>query len=110
MLHELRSRVVAHRYQMELVVPLWPKVWRVWVAEAQRLRDRLGSFQDLSVLHGFTKPHAALAPWRSRLVPLILARQAVHAKAAQRIGGRLLAEKPRAFRRRLEALWEQERR
>jgi CHAD domain-containing protein len=109
-LHELRSRVVAHRYQMELVVPLWPKFGRVWVAEAQRLRDRLGSFQDLSVLHGFTKPHAALAPWRSRLVPLILARQAVHAKAAQRIGGRLLAEKPRAFRRRLEALWEQERR
>ena len=109
-LHELRSRVVAHRYQMELVVPLWPKVWRVWVAEAQRLRDRLGSFQDLSVLHGFTKPHAALAPWRSRLVPPILARQAAHAKAAQRIGGRLLAEKPKAFRRRLEALWEQERR
>lgn len=109
-LHELRSRVVAHRYQMELVVPLWPKVWRVWVAEAQRLRDRLGSFQDLSVLHGFTKPHAALAPWRSRLVPPILARQAVHAKAAQRIGGRLLAEKPKAFRRRIEALWEQERR
>jgi CHAD domain-containing protein len=109
-LHELRSRVVAHRYQMELVVPLWPKFGRVWVAEAQRLRDRLGSFQDLSVLHGFTKPHAALAPWRSRLVPLILARQATHAKAAQRIGGRLLAEKPKAFRRRLEALWEQERR
>jgi len=109
-LHELRSRVVAHRYQMELVVPLWPKFGRVWVAEAQRLRDRLGSFQDLSVLHDFTKPHAALAPWRSRLVPLILARQATHAKAAQRIGGRLLAEKPKAFRRRLEALWEQERR
>jgi CHAD domain-containing protein len=109
-LHELRSRVVEHRYQMELVVPLWPKFGRVWVAEAQRLRDRLGAFQDLSVLHGFTKPRAALAPWRSRLVPLILARQATHAKAAQRIGGRLLAEKPKAFRRRLEALWEQERR
>jgi CHAD domain-containing protein len=107
-LHELRSRVVAHRYQMELAVPLWPKFGRVWVAEAQRLRDRLGSFQDLSVLHDFTKPHAALAPWRSRLVPLILTRQAAHAKAAQRLGGRLLAEKPKAFRRRLEALWEQE--
>src|SRR5882672_7282647 len=59
-LHELRSRVVAHRYQMELVVPLWPKFGRVWVAEAQRLRDRLGSFQDLSMLRDFTKPHAAL--------------------------------------------------
>lgn len=109
-LHELRRRVVAHRYQMELVVPLWPKFGRMWVAEAQRLRDRLGAFQDLSVLQDFTKPHAPLAPWRSRLVPMILERQATHAKAAQRIAGRLLAERPKAFRRRLEALWEQGRR
>ena len=106
-LHDLRSIVVAHRYQMELVEPLWPKFGKLWVAEAQRLRDRLGAFQDLSVLRGFTEPHAPLAPWRSRLTPLILARRATHAKAAQRIGGRLLAEKPKAFRRRLEALWEQ---
>jgi len=96
---------VAHRYQMELVEPLWPKFGKLWVAEAQRLRDRLGAFQDLSVLKGFTMPHAALAPWRSRLTPLILARQAKHAKAAQRIAERLLAERPKAFRRRLEALW-----
>ncbi len=104
-LHDLRSRVVAHRYQMELVEPLWPKFGKLWVAEAQRLRDRLGAFQDLSVLQGFTAPHQALAPWRSRLAPLIKARQAVHAKAAQRLAGRLLAERPRAFRQRLEALW-----
>jgi CHAD domain-containing protein len=105
-LHALRSRVVAHRYQMELVEPLWPKFGRLWVAEAQRLRDRLGAFQDLSVLQGFTTPHQPLAPWRSRLTPLILRRQASHAKAAQRIAGRLFAEKPRAFRKRLEALWD----
>jgi CHAD domain-containing protein len=105
-LHDLRSVVVAHRYQMELIEPLWPKFGQLWVAEAQRLRDRLGAFQDLSVLHGFTRPHAPLAPWRSRLTPLILARQAAHAKSAQRIAGRLLAERPKAFRRRLEALWE----
>ena len=105
-LHELRSRAVVHRYQMELVVPLWPKFGRVWVSEAQRLRDRLGAFQDLSVLKGFTVPHGALAPWRSRLTPLILARQEKHAKASQRMANRLLAEKPKAFRRRLEALWE----
>src|SRR5437868_7943196 len=109
-LHELRSRVVVHRYQMELILPLWPKFARVWVSEAQRLRDRLGAFQDLSVLLGFTVPHAPLAPWRSRLMPLILARRAAHAKAAQRIAMRLLAERPKAFRRRLEALWEQGRR
>ena len=105
-LHGLRSIVVAHRYQMELVEPLWPKFGKLWVAEAQRLRDQLGAFQDLSVLRGFTLPHGALAPWRSRLTPLILGRQKKHAKAAQRIANRLLAEKPKAFRRRLEALWE----
>jgi CHAD domain-containing protein len=104
-LHDLRRRVVAHRYQMELVEPLWPKFGKLWVAEAQRLRDRLGAFQDLSVLLGFTAPHGALAPWRSRLVPLILARRAQHARAAQRIAGRLFAERPRAFRKRIEALW-----
>jgi CHAD domain-containing protein len=105
-LHDLRSVVVAHRYQMELVEPLWPKFGKLWVAEAQRLRDRLGAFQDLSVLRGFTVPHGALAPWRSRLTSLILARQKKHAKAAQRLANQLLAEKPKAFRRRLEALWE----
>ncbi len=105
MLHDLRSRVVAHRYQMELVEPLWPKFGRLWVAEAQRLRDRLGAFQDLSVMQGFTAPHQPLAPWRARLTPVIAARQAVHAKAAQRIAGRLFAERPRAFRKRMEALW-----
>ena len=105
-LHDLRRRVVAHRYQMELVEPLWPKLGRLWVAEAQRLRDRLGAFQDLSMLQGFTAPHQPLAPWRSRLTPLIATRQAAHAKVAQRIGGRLFAERPRAFRKRLEALWE----
>ena len=104
-LHDLRSVVVAHRYQMELVEPLWPKFGRLWVAEAQRLRDRLGAFQDLSVLLGFTAPHGALAPWRSRLTPLIDAHRAKHAKAAQRIAGRLFAERPRAFRKRIEALW-----
>jgi len=104
-LHELRRWVVSHRYQMELIEPLWPKFGRLWVAEAQRLRDRLGAFQDLSVLLGFTVPHAPLAPWRSRLAPLIAARRTTHAKAAQRIADRLLAERPKAFRRRLQALW-----
>jgi CHAD domain-containing protein len=109
-LHDLRRRVVAHRYQMELVEPLWPKFGRVWVAEAQRLRDRLGAHQDLSMLLAFTAPHQPLAPWRARLTPLIAERQAAHAKASSRIAGRMLAEKPRAFRRRIEALWKAEQR
>jgi hypothetical protein len=70
------------------------------------LRERLGTHQDLAVLAALTAPHQPLAPWRSRLVPLIAARKAVHAAAAARIAGRLFAEKPKAFRRRLMALWE----
>ncbi|HLH93960.1 MAG TPA: CHAD domain-containing protein [Xanthobacteraceae bacterium] len=105
-LHTLRQRVVVHRYQMELAVPLWPKIGRAWVGEAQKLRERLGHHQDLAVLRDFTAPRQPLAPWRSRLVPLIEGRQAEHAAKAARIARRLFAEKPKAFRARLMNLWE----
>jgi CHAD domain-containing protein len=105
-LHELRQRAVVHRYQMELAIPLWPKIGRAWVAEAQKLRDRLGHHQDLAVLKGYIAPHQPLAAWRSRLAPLIAARQAEHAAGAARVARRLFAEKPKAFRRRLMSLWE----
>jgi CHAD domain-containing protein len=104
-LHRFRQRVVEHRYQMELVDPLWPKLMKVWIAEAQRLRDRLGSHQDLAVLQRLTAPHQPLAHWRSRLTPLIEERQATHVATARRLSGRLFAEKPKAFRQRLASLW-----
>jgi CHAD domain-containing protein len=105
-LHKLRQRVVEHRYQMELAEPLWPKVMRVWVSEAQRLRDRLGAHHDLAVLQRMTEPRQPLARWHSQLTPLIVARQAAHAAAAKRVAGRLFAETPKAFMRRLVTLWE----
>jgi CHAD domain-containing protein len=105
-LHELRKRVVEHRYQMELVESLWPRFGKLWVEETQRLRSRLGAHQDLAVLAGLAAPHRPLAHWRSRLAPLIAKRQADHVAAAARVAGRLFAERPKAFRRRLSALWE----
>jgi CHAD domain-containing protein len=105
-LHKLRQRVVEHRYQMELADPLWPKVMRVWVSEAQRLRDRLGAHHDLAILQHLTAPHQPLSRWHSRLTPLIAARQAAHAAAARRLTGRLFAETPKAFFRRMASLWE----
>lgn len=104
-LHDLRRRVVEHRHQMELVEPLWPRLAKVWAQEAQRLRDRLGACQDLAVFTGFTAPHQTLAPWRSRLGPVIEARRIAHLNTAARIAGRLFAEKPKAFRTRIAALW-----
>ena len=104
-LHDLRRRVVEHRHQMDLIEHLWPRLGQVWAEEAQRLRNRLGACQDLAVLGNFTAPHQPLAPWRSRLAPVIAARRAAHLKAAARLAGRLFAEKPKAFRRRIAALW-----
>jgi len=104
-LHDLRRRVVEHRHQMDLVEPLWPRLGKVWAEEAQRLRNQLGSCQDLAVLANFTTHHQPLAPWRSRLSPLIDARRNAHLKTAERLAGRLFAEKPKAFRRRIAALW-----
>ncbi|MBX6426200.1 MAG: CHAD domain-containing protein [Variibacter sp.] len=105
-LHELRQRVVVHRYQIELIEPLWPRLGKLWIGEAQRLRDHLGACQDLAVLGRLTGSRQPLAPWRSRLAPLIAARQAEHVAVASRIAARLFAERPRAFRERLLALWE----
>lgn len=104
-LHDLRRRVVEHRHQMDLVEHLWPRLGKVWAEEAQRLRNQLGACQDLAVLAHFTAPHQPLAPWRSRLTPVIEARHAAHIKIAARLAGRLFAEKPKAFSRRIAALW-----
>ncbi len=105
-LHVLRQRVVDLRYQMELIEPLWPRFGRMWIDEAERLRDRLGRCQDLEVLKAMTAPHQPLAHWRSRLTPPCAERTAQLTHRAARITHRLFAEKPKAFRHRLEMLWE----
>jgi CHAD domain-containing protein len=103
-LHELRKRVVIHRYQMDIIEPLWPRFVRMWTGEAQRLRDRLGKHQDALNLERLTGPHQPLAHWRSRLAPAIAERKAWHVAAAARIAARLFIEKPNALRRRLAGL------
>jgi len=108
-LHVLRQRVVDLRYQMELIEPLWPRFGQMWTDEAERLRGRLGQCQDLEVLKHMTDPHQPLAHWRSRLTPAIAERSAALAHRAARITHRLFAEKPKAFRQRLEMLWEHSR-
>jgi CHAD domain-containing protein len=105
-LHELRKRVVIHRYQMDIVRPLWPRFAKMWTGEAQRLRERLGHHQDGLMLESLTAAHQPLARWRSRLAPAIAARRAEHVAAAARLAARLLVEKPGTFRRRLAAMWE----
>jgi hypothetical protein len=58
------------------------------------------------VLARYAEPHQPLARWRSRLHSVISQRQAQHVGSAQRIAARLFAERSKAFRKRLEALWD----
>ena len=105
-LHELRKMVIIHRYQMQIVEPLWQRFTKMWIAEAQRLRERLGQHQDLEVLEQLTKPHQPLADWRSQLERPITLRKRRHIAAAKRIATRLFVDKPGSFRRRLVVMWE----
>ena len=98
--------MVVHRYQMEIVAPLWPRLGKSWVREAQKLRNRLGAHQDLTVLARFAEPHQPLARWRSRLQSVIRQRQAQQVVSARRIAARLFAERPKAFQKRLETMWD----
>jgi hypothetical protein len=81
----------------------------MWTEEAERLRARLGQCQDLEVLRQLTGLHRPLAHWRSKLTPATNERSADLAQRAARIAVRLFAEKPKAFRQRLEMLWEHSR-
>ena len=105
-LHELRKRIVAHRHQMEIVAPLWRRFGKMWISEAQRLRDRLGKHQDLLLLMRMTEPGKPLARWQTRLKPAIEERASDHIGAARRLARRLFVDKPKAFRRRLEVMGE----
>ncbi len=104
-LHEFRRRVIDHRYQIELLEPLWPRMAKIWIDEAQRLRDALGQHRDLALLQAMTAPHQPLARFRSKLLPAIARRQDAHLSRAAKIATRIFAEKPRAFQSRIEKLW-----
>jgi len=103
-IHDFRKAVVTLRYQLDLMTPLWPKVWRVFIDEAQKLRMQLGRSNDLAALSVLTQPKQPLAHWRSRLTPLIESRRRSHLHSARSLGGRMFAEQPRSFRNRIEAL------
>ena len=104
-LHELRKLVVIHRYQMQIVEPLWQRFTKMWIGEAQRLRERLGQYQDLEVLQQLTKPSQPLAHWHSQLDRPIAVRKRRHVIAAKRVATRLFVERPSEFRRRLIVMW-----
>ena len=102
--HDFRKAVVAFRYQLDLIAPLWPKMWNAFIDEVQKLRTQLGRSNDLVAFRGLIQPRQPLAHWRSRLTPQIDNRQQFHLGRARSLAGRVFAESPRSFRKRIEAL------
>jgi CHAD domain-containing protein len=102
-LHELRRRVIDHRYQIDLLHRCGHRVGKSRLKKTQRLRERLGCCQDLVVLSEVTAPGRLLAAWRQELSEPIAERRAVHLAAAAGLARDLFAERPKAFRRGLKA-------
>lgn len=104
-LHEFRRRIIDHRYQLELLLPLWPKT-NDRIDEAQKLRDALGMHRDLSLLKSMTGKGKPLSRVRSKLAPAIATRQATPLARAAKLSAKFFKAKPAAFRTRLRKVFE----
>ena len=101
-LHEWRKRVKDLWYHYTLLRPLWPPVMTALGDEAHDLSDRLGDDHDLAVLADWFREHTEPD---LDLQEAIDRRRAELQQEAFDIGARLYAEKPSAYVRRLERLW-----
>ncbi len=108
LLHEARKSVIHHLHHIELLAPLWPKLFKVWAGELQTLREDLGDLNDLddlaAELDRADSPFAAVES-KARAVELIdRRRKSILARIASETG-HLFAEEPKNFAARIDALW-----
>ena len=77
------------------------------VAQYLRLVWRTNTFSfDPADVYERAEPHQPLARWRSRLQSVVAQRQAEHRTSGRRIAARLFAERPKAFEKRLQKMWD----
>jgi CHAD domain-containing protein len=104
-LHEWRKRVKDHRYHVELLEKAWPPTLGAVEGELHALSDRLGEDHDLAVLRDWAHEHVPGADLDRFDEEIETSRAELQADALA-IGRRLYAERPRAFSRRFEGLWD----
>ena len=105
-LHEWRKRVKDLWYHQQLLASAWPELLEPAADEAHRLSELLGKDHDLAVLADAVDLNADVLPEaedRARLHREIAARREALQKKAFKLGRRVYAERPKAFRRRLRA-------
>jgi CHAD domain-containing protein len=102
--HEWRKQAKYLRHQAEVLQPTWPAAMKLVAKQAHDLADLLGDDHDLAVMNGLLKDeaHDSVDPReRKALSALIRERRSTLQKRAERLGRKLFAEKPKAFRRRV---------
>jgi len=110
LLHEARQSIIHHYHHLDLVKPLWPKLFAVWLAELQDLREALGDLNDLDELEQLLQRGEIMLPDPTILAgaaELIAARRQGLINTIGKDTGHLFAESPKSFAARMAALWEQ---
>jgi CHAD domain-containing protein len=101
-LHEWRKRVKDLWYHHTLLRSVWPPVMEAAGDEAHALSDRLGDDHDLAVLAAWVEENGGAGP---EFIEAVEARRSELQAEAFALAGRVYAEKPKAFRKRMKGLW-----
>lgn len=110
-IHDLRKRVVTHRYQMSFFAKLHGGIGLNRAQKVQDLRETLGTCQDIEALGAVVErirqddPDAVPPALLTRLAEAGRAQQAQFVRQAKRAHARLFHRKPKAFLQRLERKW-----
>jgi CYTH domain-containing protein/CHAD domain-containing protein len=103
-LHQWRKRAKDLWYQLRILRDAWPELLGATVDQAHELTEHLGDHHDLALLAEDLRSREGLGD-RDAFEAAIEGRQQELLEAALGIGRRLYAEKPQAFRRRIERYW-----
>ena len=107
-LHEWRKQVKYLRYQLEVLIPLWPDALKELACQAEKLGERLGDDHDLAVLRQMLVDRAIGNGDRESAGALIALidrrREEIHDEAIAE-GDLLYRKRPKQFTNRLRRCW-----
>jgi CHAD domain-containing protein len=106
--HKWRIRVKNLLYELELLEPVWPKRMDKMTSRLSKLQDKIGCDHDIAVLKGLLRK----TPQRfggteavERLIRCLDGKSRKLRHAAEPLGEKIFAKKPRRFVRKLGRRW-----
>jgi len=102
--HRWRKRAKDHWYELRILREAWPPLLGATIAQAHELTELLGEHHDLALLGEDLRARGGIGE-REPIEAAIAKRQEETIEAAAARGRRIYAEKPKAFRRRIESYW-----